>query len=306
MRANTKRKPIISRREIPLHLLLLPGVILVIIFNYVPMAGIIIAFQKFIPARGLFGDQKFIGLGNFEYIFSMPNTLGVVRNTVFIAVGKILLGMVVPILFSLLINEVTRPRFKRTIQTVIYFPHFISWVVLAGIMIDILSPSSGIVNQLIVALGGEPIFFLGNARWFPMTMILTDVWKSFGFGTVIYLATITGIDPTLYEAAGIDGAGRIRQIWHVTLPGMQMIIILLMVLNLGNILNAGFDQIFNMYNPSVYDTGDILDTFIYRLGLMDYQFGPATAVGLLKSVVSMVLISSSYLFAYKAFDYRIF
>lgn len=294
------------RRELPLHLMLLPGVILVLIFSYIPMAGIIIAFQKFIPARGLFGNQKWIGLGNFEFIFSMPNTIPVIRNTVTIALGKIIGGMVVPITVSLLLNEVTRPRIKKSIQTIIYFPHFISWIVMAGIMVDLLSPSTGIINQLIKALGFESVFFLGSNAYFQGTMIVTDIWKSFGFGTVIYLATITGIDPTLYEAAAIDGATRMRQTWHVTLPGMRMIIVLMTVLNLGNVLNAGFDQIFNLYSPAVYENGDILDTFIYRIGLMDYQFGPATAMGLFKSAISMILISSSYWAAWKFFDYRIF
>ena len=294
------------RRELPLHLMLLPGVILVLIFSYIPMAGIVIAFQKFIPARGLFGNQKWIGMGNFEFIFSMPNAIPVIRNTVTIAVAKIIGGMIVPITVSLLLNEVRRPRIKKSIQTIIYFPHFISWIVMAGIMVDLLSPSTGIVNQLIKALGFEPIFFLGSNAYFQGTMIVTDIWKSFGFGTVIYLATITGIDPTLYEAAAIDGATRMRQTWHVTLPGMRMIIVLMTVLNLGNVLNAGFDQIFNLYSPAVYETGDILDTFIYRIGLMDYQFGPATAMGLFKSVISMFLISTSYWAAWKFFDYRIF
>ncbi len=294
------------QRELPLHIMLLPGVILVLIFSYLPMGGIIIAFQKFIPAKGLFGDQKWIGMGNFEYIFSMPNAIAIIRNTVVIALGKIIGGMLVPILVSLLLNEVQGRPLKRSIQTVIYFPHFISWVVMAGIFVDLLSPSTGIVNQLIKLIGLEPVFFLGDPHCFQATMIVSDIWKSFGFGTVIYLATITGIDPTLYEAAAIDGASRLRQIWHITLPGMRMIIVLMTVLNLGNVLNAGFDQIFNLYSPAVYETGDILDTFIYRLGLIDYQFGPATAMGLFKSVISMILISSSYFVAWKCFDYRIF
>lgn len=294
------------KRELPLHLMLLPGVILVLIFCYVPMAGIVIAFQKFIPARGLFGNQKWIGMGNFEFIFSMPNAIPVIRNTVIIALGKIIGGMLVPIAVSLLLNEVRQPRIKKSVQTIIYFPHFISWVVMAGIMVDLLSPSTGIINMLIKALGFDPIFFLGSNDYFQGTMIVTDVWKSFGFGTVIYLATITGIDPTLYEAAAIDGASRMRQTWHVTLPGMRMIIVLLTVINLGNVLNAGFDQIYNLYSPAVYESGDILDTFIYRIGLMDYQFGPATAMGLFKSVISMFLISASYWVAWKFFDYRIF
>lgn len=301
-----KRRGLGLKRELPLHLMLLPGAIMVFLFCYVPMGGIIIAFQKFIPAKGLFGDQKWIGLGNFDYIFSMPNTWPVFRNTLVIALGKIIFGMLVPIGVALLLNEVKNRHFKKSIQTIIYFPYFLSWVVFSGILIDLLSPNFGIANQVIQALGGEPVFFLGDPDWFQGTMIFTDVWKNFGFGTVIYLATILGIDTTLYEAAAIDGAGRLRQIFHITLPGMRMIIVLMMVLNLGNVLNAGFDQIFNLLSPAVYDTGDIIDTMVYRMGILDAQYGPATAVGLLKSVVSMLLISSSYYAAYRWFDYKIF
>lgn len=295
-----------NKKDWQLHVMLLPGVLAVLIFSYIPMAGIIIAFQKFIPAKGIFGSQKWIGFGNLEYMLSMPNIFLVLRNTVVMAVGKIVLGMLIPIVIALLLNEVRNKLYKRTIQTIVYFPYFLSWVVLAGVLIDILSPSSGIVNDFISLFGIPRTFFLGDNKYFQMTMIITDVWKNFGFGTVIYLASITSIDLNLYEAAAIDGAGRWKQTLHITLPGLQMIIVLLLVLNLGHILNAGFDQIFNLYSPTVYETGDIIDTLVYRIGLLDYQFGPATAVGLFKSVVSFVLISLSYLYAYKAFDYRIF
>lgn len=293
-------------REWPLHVMMLPGVILLLIFSYIPMAGIAIAFQKFNPAQGYIFNQKFVGLDNFEYIFSMPNIGQVFWNTVYMAVSKMILGMIVPIVVSLLLNEITMRKFKRTVQTLIYFPYFISWIILSGIFIDMLSPGEGIVNKLIQALGGQPVYFLGDKNVFPLTMIITDTWKNFGFGTIVYLATITGIDPTLYEAAEIDGASRIRQIWHVTLPCMKMIIVLMMVLSLGNVLNAGFDQIFNLYNPQVMETGDILDTMVYRMGLLQTQYGPSTAVGLLKSVISCILISGSYYVSYKFFDYKIF
>ncbi len=270
------------------------------------MAGIVIAFQKFIPAKGLFGNQKWIGLDNFRYVLDLPNFGSVVWNTIAIAVMKIILGLVIPIIFAILINEVTNNGLKRSIQTLIYLPHFLSWVVLGGILIDILSPSGGIVNGLIKLLGFEPIFFLGDNKWFQGTMVFTETWKEFGYGTIIYLAAITGIDPSLYEAARIDGANRWKQILNITLPGMRMVIVLLMVLSLGNLLNAGFDQIFNLYSPPVYESGDILDTFVYRIGLLDAQYGVATAVGLFKSVVSFTLISVSYFCAYKFADYRIF
>lgn len=286
--------------------MILPGFILLLIFSYLPMAGIIIAFQKFIPAKGLFGNQKWIGLDNFRYVLDLPNFGSVIWNTISIAVMKIVLGLIIPIIFAILINEVTNNTLKRSVQTLIYLPHFLSWVVLGGILIDILSPSGGIVNGFIKTLGFEPIFFLGDNKWFPATMVLTETWKEFGYGTIIYLAAITGIDPSLYEAARIDGANRWKQTLNITLPGMKMVIVLLMVLSLGNLLNAGFDQIFNLYSPPVYQSGDIIDTFVYRIGLLDAQYGVATAVGLFKSVVSFTLISVSYFFAYKFADYRIF
>jgi putative aldouronate transport system permease protein len=293
-------------REVPLHMMMLPGVILLIVFSYVPMAGVIIAFQKFVPAKGLFGDQEFIGLENFRYVFNLPNFGGVIYNTVIIAVFKIILGLIVPLIVTILINELKNVLIKKGIQTAIYLPHFLSWVVLGGIFIDILSPSNGIVNQIIEAFGGESIFFLGSNETFRGTMVVTETWKEFGYGTIVYLAAVTGIDPGLYEAARIDGANRWQQIWHVTLPGIRIVIVLMTVLSLGNVLNAGFDQIFNLYSPPVYASGDILDTFVYRIGLLDAQFGVATAVGLFKSIISFVFVSVSYLAAYKFADYELF
>jgi len=292
--------------ELPLHFMILPALILLLIFSYGPMVGIIIAFQKFVPALGLFGPQKWVGLENYRYLLSLPNTYNVLRNTVIIAFLKIVLSLVVPIAFSLLLNEVKNAHVKKLIQTSVYLPHFLSWVILGGVVIDVLSPSHGIVNKVIKLFGAEPIFFLGDNKWFPITMVLIEVWKEFGFATVVYLASITSIDIQLYEAAIIDGANRLQQTWHVTLPGMRMIIVLMMVLGLGNILNAGFDQVFNLYSPQVYESGDIIDTFVYRIGLVNAQFGVATAVGLFKSVISFVFISVSYYLAYKFADYRIF
>lgn len=301
-----KRKRSSRMKQWPLHLMLLPGVILLFIFSYVPMAGIVIAFQKYNPAKGFIFSQKFCGLDNFEYIFSLPNIGQVFWNTIFMAVSKIILGMLVPIVVALLLNELHSRAFKRSVQTIVYFPYFLSWIILAGVFTDILSPTDGVVNKLLGMFGMNPIYFLGDKGWFPITMILTDVWKGFGFGTIVYLAAITGIDPTLYEAAQIDGASRWKQTWHITLPGMQMIIVLMLILSLGNVLNAGFDQIFNMYNDLVMETGDILDTLVYRMGLQQTQYGPSTAVGLLKSVISCALISVSYFVSYKVFDYQMF
>jgi len=298
---------IVKRRgfsEAPYHLMLLPGVILVLIYSYGPMFGLVIAFQDFIPANGFKSD--WIGFGNFTYVWLLPDTLSVIWNTVYISLMKIVAGLVFPILISLLLNEVHKSFIKRSVQTLIYLPHFLSWIILGGILIDILSPSEGIVNHALQFFGLKPVYFLGDNSWFPYTVVLTDLWKEFGFSTIVYLAALTSINPVLYEAAIVDGANRWRQTWHVTLPGMVPIIVLLTTLSLGNVLNAGFDQIFNLYSPQVYASGDIIDTLVYRLGLVDAQFGPATAVGLFKSVVSFVFISVSYLLAYRLANYRIF
>ncbi len=301
-----KKRRKISGYEIPLHLMLIPGILIIFIFHYVPLGGLIIAFQRFIPAKGLFGNQKWVGWQNFQYIFSMPNTMNVLRNTVTIAVAKIVLGLVIPITVALLLNELQVSKVKRSIQTIIYFPHFLSWIIFGSIIMDLLSPQNGIVNKLLNLLGHESIYFLGDNKYFQQTIIWTDVWKNFGYGTVVYMASITSIDPSLYEAASIDGANRWKQTWHITLPGMRMIIVLMMVLSLGNVLNAGFDQVYNMYSPIVYETGDIIDTMVYRLGLENAKYGPAAAVSIFKSVVSMLFISASYYVADRFFDYRLF
>ncbi|MBQ8095183.1 MAG: sugar ABC transporter permease [Clostridia bacterium] len=293
-------------KELPFHLMLLPAVILVFIYMYVPLGGLIIAFQKFIPAKGLFGDQKWIGLDNFIYLYHLPGAISALRNTIIIAFYKIILHLIIPITVSILLSEVKSAPFRRTAQTLIYLPHFLSWIIMGGILIDILSPADGIVNRFLGLFGVSPIFFLGSNDYFRFTIIFTDVWKEFGFNTIVYLAAITNIDPNQYEAATIDGANRFQRMIYVTLPNMRMIIILMMVLSLGNVLNAGFDQVFNLYSKQVYETGDILDTFIYRIGLIDAQFGVATAMGMFKSVVSTLFISISYFCAYRFADYRIF
>ena len=254
---------------------------------YIPLSGLIIAFQKFIPAKGLFGNQKWVGWDNFIYLYNLPGAISALRNTVIIALFKIVLHLIIPITVSILLNEITHTGFRRTAQTLIYLPHFLSWIILGGILIDILSPSDGIVNRFLGLFGVEPIFFLGSNDYFRGTLIVTDVWN-------IYLAAITNIAPNQYEAATIDGANRFQKMLYITLPNMRMIIVLMMVLSLGNVLNAGFDQVYNLYSKQVYSTGDILDTFIYRIGLLDAQFGVATAMGMFKSVVSTIFISVSY------------
>ncbi|MBP1996617.1 putative aldouronate transport system permease protein [Paenibacillus eucommiae] len=293
------------KSEIPLHLMILPGFIIIFIYSYVPMVGIVMAFQNYIPVKGILGSD-WVGLDNFKYIISLPDTLQVLWNTVYIAILKIIMGLIAPICTALLLNEVRKQLFKRAIQTVVYLPHFLSWVILGGILIDLLSPSQGLVNQFLMFLGFEPVFFLGDNKWFPYTLMISDTWKEFGFSMIIYLAAISGINPSLYEAAVIDGANHWRRAWHITLPGMRPIIVLLVTLSLGSVLNAGFEQVFILYSPQVYESGDIIDTMVYRIGLINSQYSIATAVGLFKSVVSLILVGTSYWLAYRLANYRIF
>lgn len=286
------------------HLMLLPVMAFLVIFHILPMFGVIIAFEKFIPTRGFFGSE-FVGLKYFQQMLKMSISWRIFRNTVVIAVWKIAMNMVVPITFSILLNEVRVEGFKRTAQTIIYLPHFLSWVVLAIPIMNIFA-YDGVVNNIVRAFGGSPILFMSSNSWFRPILIMTDVWKEFGFGTIVYLAAITGIDPALYEAAVIDGATRGQRMLHVTLPGMLPTIVLLATRNLGNVLSAGFDQIYNLYSPAVYEVGDIIDTYVYRAGLLEMNYSLSTAVGLMKSAISIVLILTSNRLAYKLANYRIF
>ncbi|WP_199613684.1 ABC transporter permease [Paenibacillus alkalitolerans] len=286
------------------HLMLLPGVVLLIIFQVIPMFGIAIAFQDFKIGRGIW-NSEWIGLENFIYLFEIRDSGIIFYNTVFIALCKIVAHLIVPLVFALMLNEVRIMAFKRWVQTVVYLPHFISWVILAGIVVDMLS-LNGIVNQTLKAFGVEPIMFMASNAWFPAIVVGSDIWKEFGFAAIIYLAALAGINPALYEAAEIDGASRFQQLLYITLPSLATTVVLLATLSIGNILNAGFDQIFNLYNPLVYESGDIIDTFVYRVGLVQAQYGLATAVSLLKSAIGFVLIIISYALAYRYANYRIF
>lgn len=293
------------KKEMPFHLMLLPAVVITFIFKYIPFAGITMAFEQYTPLKGLF-DQVWVGLDNFKYLFTLPGFSSVIWNTIFIAILKLIGNLILPVMIALLINEIRGKKYKKTVQTILYLPHFISWAALAGIFIDILSPSGGIINQFLQMLGLDPVFFLGDAKVFPYTMVVTDVWKELGWGTIVYLAAITGIDPTYYEAAKMDGAGRFKQILHVTIPCILPMILLMMVLSIGNVLQAGFEQVFNLYSPQVYTTGDIIDTYVFRIGMLESRFDLATAVGLFKSVISFVLIVVGYKLADKFAGYKVF
>lgn len=286
------------------YIMLIPALLWLFFFSIVPMFGIVMAFQDYNPGQGIL-HSKFDGLENFKYMFQMNDVKQVLCNTVVIAVGKIIGNIIFPLIFALLLNEFCIKRLKRPIQTIVYLPYFLSWVILAKIVLNIFG-YTGPINQLMEAFGRNPINFFGEPSLFQPLVIGTDIWKGFGYNTVVYLAAILGVDQSLYEAAAADGAGRFQRIWHITLPGIRTTVALLAILSLGNVLNAGFDQIYNLYNPLVYSTGDIIDTWVYRAGLENLQYSLATAVGLFKSVISVILIVIGYKLADKFTGYKLF
>ena len=296
--------------QLPLHLMLIVPVVIVFIFSYLPFVGLLMAFQRFSPSLDGFWaalfSSRFVGMDVFRFMFNFPSMGSILFNTVFIAVSKIISVIIFPLIFALMLNEVRTAWFMRSVQTITFMPYFLSWVILGGILIDILAVRGGAVNVIIGWFGIEPVNFLGEPRIFPWVLIISHVWQQIGFNTIIILAAIINIDPGLYEAAAIDGAKRIRQTMHITIPSILPIVMLIAILALGGILRAGQDQVLNLYNPAVYSTGDILDTFVYRVGITQNQFSRATAVGLFQSLVSMVLIIISYKLANKYSGYQVF
>lgn len=287
-------------------LMLLPGVLITAVFKYGSMFGIALAFQKFSFAKGGFFGHKWVGLGHFKYIFQLDGFWEAVRNTLIISGTKIVLGILVPLLLALLINEIGKKWFAKIVQTTFFLPFFLSWIILGGIINQMFS-YDGIINSIVSFFGGNKVLFLLDNNIFRQIIIWSDVWKGMGYNMVIFLAAILGIDPNLYEAAKVDGASRLRQTWHITLPGIVPVVVLVSTLSLGGLLNGNFDQVYVLYNPMVYESADIIDTFIYRLGFEgNPQIDVATAVGLLKSIISVVLVGGTYYIAYKKFDYRIF
>jgi putative aldouronate transport system permease protein len=304
LRTRTSRLKAYLFRSFPLYVMMLPGLILLVLFSYFPIYGVALAFQKFNPGLGVI-KSPWVGLDNFRYLFTLPEFWRIMRNTLVIAIGKTVSLQLCAVLFALMLNEVRARFFKRSIQTIVYLPHFLSWVILGGLMLDLLG-STGLVNQMLRRVGATPIVFLGSNQWFQPVLIVTYLWQEVGWSAIIYLAALTGIDPLLYEAAAIDGASHLKQIRYVTLPGIQPTVMLIAVLSLGSMLDAGFEQVLNLYNPVVYPTGDILDTYIYRAGLVSAQFSLATAVGLFRSVIRLVLVATGYWLADRYSNYRIF
>ncbi|CAH1226932.1 putative multiple-sugar transport system permease YteP [Paenibacillus allorhizoplanae] len=272
-----------------LYLMMVPGIAFYIIYKYIPMMGLLIAFQDYNIMKGIMGSP-WVGFKHFETIFSSPDFYVLLRNTMVISLYKIVFGMLPDIAMALALNEIRSAWFKRTIQTITYAPHFLSWVIIYGLVMAFLATDSGLVNQWVRGSGGESINFLTSNSWFRPLLVLTEIWKDTGFGAIIYLAALTGIDPQLYEAAIVDGAGRWKQIWHITLPGIRNVIVLLLLLKIGHILDAGFGQIYIFLNTRVYETGDIIDTWVFRRGLESMEFSFASAVGFFKSFVGLVLV----------------
>jgi putative aldouronate transport system permease protein len=291
-------------RAWPLYAMILIPLIPLLLFSYYPMYGVSIAFQNYNPGLG-FRGSPWVGLENFRYIFSNPDFKNVLANSFIIAVSKIITLQVVAVTLALFLNEVRFMFAKRTVQTVIYLPHFLSWIVLGGILIDMLS-TTGLINRGLGFFGLGPYLFLGSNSLFRPVVVVTNLWKEAGWATIIYLAALTGIDPVLHEAAAIDGAGRVQRIWHINLPGISSMIVLIACLNLGNVLLAGFEQILTLYNPAVYATGDILDTYVYRAGLISARYSMGAAIGLFQAAMGFLLIVIAYRLADKYAGYRIF
>lgn len=272
-----------------LYLMLLPALLYYLIFCYFPMYGASIAFKDFNAMLGII-KSPWVGFDVFKELFQLDKFYSVFWNTIRISLIRLIFGFPFPIIVALMLNELRDGKFKRIVQTSIYIPNFISWVVVGGILTNLLSMDSGIVNALIKALGFEPIGFLTDERFFVPTMVVSMIWKTFGWNTIIYLAAMSSIDPQLYEAATVDGANRWQKLWNVTMPCIRSTIIVVLITRIGGLMQAGFEQIFVLYHPSVYGTADIIDTYVYRLGLQDGKFEIATAVGLFKSVVNFMLL----------------
>lgn len=277
------------RRDKYLYLLALPGILYFLVFKYAPMWGVVIAFQDYSPYLGML-HSKWVGFEHFIRFFSNSDFFILFRNTMMISLLNLLFFFPLPILLSLLLNEVTHHAFKRTIQSIVYLPHFLSWVIIVGITFLLLSQSSGIVNMILQWAGFESYDFLTNKDTFWALLTFQNIWKETGWGTVIILAAITSVDPQLYEAAKIDGANRLRQTWHITLPAIRNVIIVLLILRLGHIMDVGFEQIFLMMNGAVTDVADVFETYVYRNGIQNGQFSYSTAVGLFKSIVGLILV----------------
>lgn len=298
------------RKSFPLYFFILPGLLYFLVFRYAPMGGLLIAFKNYRITSGIFGSE-WVGFYHFKSFFESYYFWPLLRNTLLLGCYSLLAGFLVPILFALLLNEVRCHPFKRTVQSISYLPYFISTVIIAGLTLSFLSPSTGIVNVILKkGFGMEPVYFMGNPRYFRGIYVIMTTWKTYGWNAIIYLAAMAGVDPQLYEAAEIDGANRRHKMWHVTLPALAPTIIIVLILNLGHILDVSFESVFLLYNPLLYDTADVIQTFVYRRGIVgskttlpNYSF--ATAVGLFQSVINFSVLVLANRFAKAVSEYSL-
>lgn len=272
-----------------LYLLSVPGILYFFLFKYVPLFGSVIAFQNYNIFKGITGSD-WVGLEHFQKMFSHYDFLRILNNTLLLGLYDLVIAFPVPIILAILLNEVRQIMFKRTLQTIVYMPHFLSWVVISGIFMGIFSMDAGVVNKALEFLGFQPIYFLGEDSYIRSILIGSGIWRDSGYGTIIFLAAIAGINPDLYEAAEVDGAGRLKQIWSITLPSLLPTIMILLLLHIGKFLDLGFERVFVFLNPLNLESGEILDTYIYKAGLLSQQYSYTTAIGLFKSVVGLALI----------------
>ena len=286
------------------YIMLIPGLLFFLVFCYGPMYGLIIAFQDYYPLKGVSGSA-FVGLKHFKALFSDPFFLSVLKNTIIISLYKLLICFPAPIILCLALNEIKSMRFKKVAQSISYLPHFISWVVVSGIIIEFLSPSRGPINILLQNMGFDPVFFVAEPKCFRGVLVLSDLWKSIGWGSIVYLAAVTSVDPTLYEAAEMDGAGIIKKIIHVTLPALAPIITVMFIMESGKILNDSFEQVYNFLTPSTYAVGDVISTFVYRMGIQKMQYSFTTAVDLFKNGISFMLVILTNYIARRTNDYAL-
>lgn len=286
-----KKKTFLKRVDESKYLLLLfmPCFLYFVVFKYLPMFGIIISFKNYNIFKGVMASP-WVGLKYYKMFFQNPDSFLIIRNTVLLGIYKLFWEFPAPIIFALVLNEVKNIYFKKTVQTISYLPHFISTVIVAGMVLEFLSPRSGFVNTIIKSLGMQPINFMAISGWFRTVYIVSDIWQQLGWGTIIYLAALTGISPELYEAAQIDGANKWKQVLNITLPGIAPTIVTMFILNTGKVLEIGFEKVFLLYNPAIYETADVISTYVYRIGLQSANFSYATAINMSMSVVSFILI----------------
>lgn len=285
-----------------LFIMFIPAIIYYVIFNYAPMYGLVIAFKEFRILEGIM-KSPWVGLKYFKLALTTKDFWSVFQNTLIISGYKLLIGFPAPIILALLFNEVRSMKFKRVVQSVTYMPHFLSWVVLSGIVINFLSPSTGPINTIRMAMGLKPIFFVADSNWFRTVLVASSIWKEVGWGTIVYLAALAGVDLELYEAASLDGAGKLRQIIHITLPSISPVVVIMLIFAVGGIVNDDFDQIFNLYNAAVYSVGDVMSTYVYRMGLESMKYSYSAAVGLFKNVIAFILIILTNYISKKFSDY---